>query len=205
MARILIADDSFLMRKNLKAIFTQAGHEVIAEAGNGKAAVKAYKDFKPDLVTMDITMPVMTGIEAVKEIISEFPEAKIVMITALDQKHMVFQAINNGAKHYIMKPFNIAQVLSVVNSVLEEVQKKENQEAFSVSKSENEYIVSIKGALSNNDIMLLLGTVQGLLITVNPKITFDLSKNPFVDEILVRIEDIVKKIQEAGGSYSLKR
>jgi len=119
MPTIVIADDSFLMRKNLRTIFSQAGYDVVAEAGNGKAAVKAYKEYRPDIMTMDITMPVMSGIDAVKEITSEFPQAKIIMITALDQKHMVFQAISNGAKHYIMKPFNISQVLSVVKSVLE--------------------------------------------------------------------------------------
>jgi YesN/AraC family two-component response regulator len=205
MAKIVIADDSFLMRKNLKTIFIQAGYEVVAEAGNGKAAVKAYKDFLPDIMTMDITMPSMSGIDAVKEIVTEFPDAKIIMITALDQKHMVFQAISNGAKHYIMKPFNVSQVLSVVKTVLEgETAKKANHEPFSVKKEGESYIVGIKGALEEKNFTLLQGTVQGLLMTENSHIIFDLTDNPFSNILVSRIEEIVEKIPGSEGSYSFR-
>ena len=76
---ILVADDSVLMRRNLKNILKQAGYQIVAEASNGKEAVDLYRKHKPDLVTMDITMPVMTGIEAVKTIMDEFPQANIIM------------------------------------------------------------------------------------------------------------------------------
>lgn len=125
MAKILIVDDSMIMRRNLKAILTQAGHSVIAEASNGKEAFIEYEKYMPDLVTMDITMPIMNGIEAVKKIISKSPEARIVMISALDQRSMVFEALENGAKHYIVKPIIPNNVLSVIGTVLEEAGKQE--------------------------------------------------------------------------------
>jgi len=206
MPTIVIADDSILMRKNLRTIFSQAGYEVVAEAGNGKAAVKAYKDFRPDIMTMDITMPTMSGIDAVKEITSEFPEAKIIMITALDQKHMVFQAISNGAKHYIMKPFNVGQVLSVVKSVLEgDETKKTSQEPYSVRKENDRYIVTVKGSLEEKNLTLLQGTVQGLLLTEYCQIRFDLSGNPFVEIVAVKLEEMLKKIKGSEGHYAIRR
>ncbi len=122
MAKILIVDDSIIMRRNLNTILTQAGHSIIAEATNGKEAFIEYQKQMPDLVTMDITMPIMNGIEAVKNILNKFPEAKIIMISALDQRNMVFEALENGAKHYIIKPINPDNVLAVVNTVLEETE-----------------------------------------------------------------------------------
>ncbi len=206
MPTIVIADDSFLMRKNLRTIFSQAGYEVVAEAGNGKAAVKAYKEFRPDVMTMDITMPTMSGIDAVKEITSEFPEAKIIMITALDQKHMVFQAISNGAKHYIMKPFNVGQVLTVVKSVLEGDDTKNTiQEPYSVRKENGHYIILIKGTLEEKNLTLLQGTVQGLLLTEQCQIFFDLSGNPFVEIVAVKLEEMLKRIKGSEGHYALRK
>ena len=120
MARILIVDDSTVMRKNLRAILTSSGHEVVAEACDGRQAFMLYLQFKPDLVTMDISMPNMSGVEAVGEIIKKDPAAKIVMISALNQKQMVFEALKNGAKHYIIKPINPTVLNSIVNSVLED-------------------------------------------------------------------------------------
>ncbi len=124
-ARILIVDDSMIMRRNLKTILIQAGHSIIAEASNGKEAFIEYEKHMPDLVTMDITMPIMNGIEAVKKIINKFPEAKIVMISALDQRNMVFEALENGAKHYVIKPIAPENVLAVLDSVLGEAKVKE--------------------------------------------------------------------------------
>ncbi len=118
MARILIVDDSLVARKNLRTILTQAGHVIAGEASNGKQAFTLYEQRRPDLVTMDITMPGMNGIEAVKNIVGAFPDAKIVIISALDQKKMIFEALENGAKHYILKPITKENVLSVLNEVL---------------------------------------------------------------------------------------
>ncbi|GAU77487.1 response regulator [Fusibacter sp. 3D3] len=118
MARIMIVDDSTVMRMNLKKILTDVGHTIVAEAQNGKEACAQYEKYRPDLVTMDISMPVMTGVEATKAIVSKFPDAVIVMISALNQKKMVYDALKNGAKHYIIKPIDQEKVISVLNEVL---------------------------------------------------------------------------------------
>jgi two-component system chemotaxis response regulator CheY len=106
------------MRRNLSAILSDAGHTIVAEASNGELGVSEYKKRRPDLVTMDITMPVMDGIDAVKLIIEHDPEAQIIMISSLDQKFTVLTALQSGARHYIIKPFSPDKVLKVVNDVL---------------------------------------------------------------------------------------
>ncbi|MEZ5163964.1 MAG: response regulator [Fimbriimonadaceae bacterium] len=103
--RILITDDALFMRVTLKNILTQNGYEVVGEAQNGAEAVKLYGELKPDLVTMDITMPEMDGLEALKKIKESDPGATIVMCTAMGQKNMVVEAIQSGAKDFIVKPF----------------------------------------------------------------------------------------------------
>ncbi len=118
MAKILIVDDSSIVRRNLKTILTRAGHEIIAEAENGMQAYNEYTKNKPDLVTMDITMPLLDGVRAVKKIMTTYPEARIIMVSAIDQKNMVLAAIQNGAKHYILKPFDPDKVIAAVNAVL---------------------------------------------------------------------------------------
>lgn len=116
--RILITDDALFMRVTLKNILTQNGFEVVGEAGNGVESVKLYDELKPDLVTMDITMPEMDGISAVREIKSKHPEAKVIMCTAMGQKNMVVEAIEAGAKDFIVKPFQADRVLEAVNKLL---------------------------------------------------------------------------------------
>jgi two-component system chemotaxis response regulator CheY len=118
-AKILIADDSAIIRKTLKRILLDVGHEVVDEAKNGVEAVEKYKKYQPDLVTMDISMPLMNGIEAVRCIVEQYHQAKIVMISAIDEKSQVFEALECGAKHYIIKPFNEATVTKIIDVVLE--------------------------------------------------------------------------------------
>lgn len=118
MASILIVDDSRVMRKNLNKLLSQAGHEVVAEAGDGSEACVLYERHKPDLVTMDINMPVMDGLEAVKKIMTDHPDAKIIMISAHNEQSRVYEAIKNGAKNYIVKPVRGEKVTSVVSEVL---------------------------------------------------------------------------------------
>ncbi|RKX50649.1 MAG: two-component system response regulator [Thermotogae bacterium] len=118
MAKVLIVDDAAFMRMLVKKIITQAGHQVVGEAGNGKEAVEKYKELKPDLVTMDIVMPEMDGISAVKEIMKIDPNAKIIMITAVGQEAKVMEALKSGAKGYIVKPFQAPKVIEEINRVL---------------------------------------------------------------------------------------
>lgn len=119
MSTIMIVDDSIIIRKALKKILINLGHEIIAEASNGREAIDQYANYQPDIVTMDISMPVMDGINAVKEIVEDYNDAKIVMISAIDQKHLVFEALQSGAKHYIVKPFDENVVKDTISLVLD--------------------------------------------------------------------------------------
>ncbi|AGX03995.1 MULTISPECIES: response regulator [Bacillaceae] len=118
MARILIVDDAKFMRLTLTGILKKAEHEIVGEAENGREAIDLYRELKPELVTMDITMPEMSGLEAMKEIKQEFPDAKVVMCSAMGQQKMVVEAIEAGAKDFIVKPFDEGRVLDAVNRVL---------------------------------------------------------------------------------------
>ena len=118
MARILIVDDAKFMRITLTNILKKANHEIIGEAENGREAVRLYRELKPDLVTMDITMPEMSGLDAVKEIKKDYKDAKIIMCSAMGQQKMVVDAIEAGAKDFIVKPFDESQVVDSVSRVL---------------------------------------------------------------------------------------
>lgn len=104
MALVLVVDDAAFMRMRLKKVLEEAGHEVI-EAGNGNEAVAAYEEHKPDLTLMDITMPEMDGLEALRTIRAKHPDAKIIMCSALGQESTVIEAIKAGARDFIVKPF----------------------------------------------------------------------------------------------------
>lgn len=116
--RILIVDDAAFMRMMIKNIVSKNGYEVVGEAENGQVAVDLYKQHKPDLVTMDITMPEMNGIEGVKAIRSVDPNANIIMCSAMGQQAMVMEAIQAGAKDFIVKPFQQDRILQAMERVL---------------------------------------------------------------------------------------
>ena len=115
---VLICDDAIFMRSMLGDILRQAGFSVIGEASTGAQAVERYRELKPDLVTMDIVMPDMTGIEAVREIVQEFPDAKVLMCSAMGQQALVIEAIQAGARDFVVKPFQPSRVLEAVQRVL---------------------------------------------------------------------------------------
>jgi two-component system chemotaxis response regulator CheY len=116
--KILITDDALFMRVQLKDILVTNGYEVVDEAANGQEAVEKYAAHQPDLVLMDITMPVMDGITATRTIRDSDPEAKVVMCTAMGQKNMVIEAIQAGAKDFIVKPFLPERVLESIKKVI---------------------------------------------------------------------------------------
>ena len=118
MVRVLIADDTQFMRANLKIILERNNMQVIGEAENGIKVVKMYEELKPDVVTMDITMPGMDGIEAVRQIRKDHPDAKIVMVTALGQEMFVREAVVAGAKNFIVKPFKEDKIVEILNKVV---------------------------------------------------------------------------------------
>ncbi len=109
--KILITDDALFMRVTLKNMLTANGYEVVGEAVNGQDAVEKYAACRPDLVLMDITMPVMDGIAATRAIKASDPAAKVIMCTAMGQKNMVVEAIQAGAKDFIVKPFKTDDIL----------------------------------------------------------------------------------------------
>lgn len=118
MSKILIVDDSLVMRKNMQTILTGAGHTIVAEATNGVQACREYNKHQPDLVTMDVTMPYMNGVDALKKIIYEFPDAKVVMVSIANSSKLIFEAMQCGAANYVLKPFTVEKVLTTVNQAL---------------------------------------------------------------------------------------
>lgn len=115
---ILICDDAAFMRMMIKDILTKNGYEIAGEAENGVKAVEKYAETKPDLVLMDITMPEKDGIQALKEIKAADPSAAIIMCSAMGQQAMVIEAIQSGAKDFIVKPFQAERVLEAVKKVV---------------------------------------------------------------------------------------
>ncbi len=115
---VLVCDDAVFMRTMISDILTQAGLEVIGEADSGAQAVEKYRQLKPDLVTMDIIMPEMGGIDAVKAITEFDPEARVLMCSAMGQQALVAEAIQAGAKDFVVKPFQPSRVLEAVQRVL---------------------------------------------------------------------------------------
>ena len=117
MKRVMVVDDAMFMRASLKMMLEKNGFEVAAEAENGAIAVQKYKEIKPDFVTMDITMPEMDGLQALKLIKQFDPDAKIVVVSAMGQEPVVKEAILSGAKSFIVKPFKEDFVLKTLNSL----------------------------------------------------------------------------------------
>ena len=116
--RVMVVDDALFMRNILKDIFVRHGYEVVAEAENGDTALQLYQESNPDLVTMDIVMPKKSGIEALQEIMAADPEAHVVMVSALGQDTLVLEAVEAGARDFIVKPFKEDKVLETVRRVV---------------------------------------------------------------------------------------
>ncbi|WP_371804713.1 response regulator [Candidatus Lokiarchaeum ossiferum] len=120
MAKILIVDDAQFMRNILTKILTANGHQIVGEADNANSGIEQFKELSPDLVTMDICMPDKSGIEAIKEIINIEPNAKILVCSSLGQELMVMEAIQLGAKDFIVKPFKKEKLVEMINKIVEE-------------------------------------------------------------------------------------
>ncbi|NLC19710.1 MAG: response regulator [Clostridiales bacterium] len=117
MKRILVCDDSSFMRTHIKSMVTRNGFEVIGEAEDGLDAIVKYRELKPDLVTMDITMPNMSGIDALKHIIKLDSDARVVMLSAMGQEALVKESILAGAKSFLVKPFSEDDLIKVLSKV----------------------------------------------------------------------------------------
>jgi two-component system chemotaxis response regulator CheY len=118
MARVLIVDDAAFMRKMLSDALASGGHEVVGEASNGNEAVQRFQELRPELTTLDITMPEKDGLQALREILSYDPTARVVMCSALGQESKVLESIKAGAKDFVVKPFQAERVLEAVGKAL---------------------------------------------------------------------------------------
>lgn len=118
MAKVLVVDDAAFMRMSIQKMLEANGHEMIGEAENGVEAIKKYMELKPDIVLLDITMPEMNGVEALKEIKTKDPSAKVVICSAMGQQAMVAQAIQNGAKDFVVKPFEVDRLIAAIDRVM---------------------------------------------------------------------------------------
>ncbi len=119
-ARVLVVDDAAFMRRMLRDILTRNGLEVAGEAADGETAIERYVELRPDLVLMDITMPGISGIEAVRRIVAVDPAARIVMCSALGQQALVLESLEAGARDFIVKPFHPGKVMETVYKALEQ-------------------------------------------------------------------------------------
>ena len=117
MSKVLIVDDAAFMRISIKNMLTKNGYEVVGEAENGAVGVEMFKSLSPDIVTMDITMPEMDGLQALKEIVKADPKAKVVMVSAMGQEAMVRDAIVSGAKGFIVKPFKEDGIIAALKKL----------------------------------------------------------------------------------------
>lgn len=117
-ANILVVDDAAFMRLMIKDMLAEAGHTVVGEAVNGLDAIEKFRKLKPDLVTMDITMPDMEGVDALKEIRRIDPRAVVIMCSAMGQKQMIVEAIKSGAKDFIVKPLQTSRVIEAISKAL---------------------------------------------------------------------------------------
>ena len=117
MSKILIVDDSRTSRKILRGLLEESGLEVVAEAENGQEGVDKYKEFNPDITTLDITMPVMDGLEALSKIKEFDRNAKVIMVTAAGQQNKMVEAIKNGASEFVTKPFEKENILKIIEKM----------------------------------------------------------------------------------------
>lgn len=221
MAAILIVDDSILMRRNLRVLLTEAGHEVVAEASNGLEGYREYAKHLPDLVTMDITMPIMSGLDSLKKIIATYPEAKVIMISALDQKNMVFEAIQNGAMHYILKPITLEKMLLTINTVLDLSQEQRNESSpeedkllrarqdvekvqpFVIENKNGIFIVSVNPTLDEVALDSLKTAMQGFLFIKPLKVVFKFELETLTDLELQSFIDFSMTINAAEGRVGI--
>jgi len=147
MAKIMLVDDSKLIRKKLTEVITTAGHTVVHECDRGEDALTGYRTHKPDIVTMDINMPGMNGIEALEEIRKNYPDAKVVIITTNSQEKIILEAINKGASCFLVKPFTDEHVVNTINRLAQDIQKKVQAKEKQPSTKDLNFDENIKGLI----------------------------------------------------------
>lgn len=224
MARILIVDDSAVARKSLREIVTSLGHTVVSEAANGAQAFVEYKQHKPDVITMDLTMQGMSGAEATSKIIATFPEARIIVISAMEERQVVLDALERGARHFIIKPIAKDKVSVILNNVLQQKfdqhkhmelvrQLKKTSEVYSplrvtvpqyqppyqISLDSKLILVKINSTLTTKSCQSLAIELEEYL-TGEPRILFDFGNTPDLDlAVFAEVNKLVDSIQNNSG------
>lgn len=226
MAKILVVDDSYIMRMKIKTMLSSAGHDVVGEAVNGEQAIIEYTQKQPDVVTMDISMPVMDGISSLRMILSKFPKARVIVISALDKKNMVLSALESGARNYILKPIDEIKLIKVIESVLRDesiprrsqlnAEAKETESAvpfdleseihtpFSIDNKSGTLVINIGKTLHSENFSALGNAVQGLLFIKPLSIIFNFGNTEETDdEVLQSIKKLTLGIKAVNGNIQL--
>jgi DNA-binding NarL/FixJ family response regulator len=223
-ARVLIVDDSTVARKSLREIVTSLGHTVIGEAENGAQAFAEYAQHKPDIVTMDLTMQGINGAEATSKITATFPNARIIVISAMEERRVVLDALERGARHFIIKPVTQEKVSAVLNNVLRQnfdhqkhmelVRKLKgaNDSMSAVRNAAQEYLPPYQISPDNRLIAVKINPSLTLIscrtlaieleeyLTGTPKVLFDFGVTPSLNEVvLAEIDKLIKKIESSSG------
>lgn len=211
MAKIMLVDDSKLIRKKLAEILTKAGHTIVYECDNGEDSLKGYITFKPDIVTMDINMPVMNGIQATEHIIKQNPDAKIIIISANNQEKMILEGINKGATSFIVKPFSDDHVLRTINKIAAEIIKTTEKKELPAPKDLNfdEKISGLILLIDDSKLALkitsdiLLKDGHNIITAQNGKEGLELARTGNPDLIILDVEmpdidgyDILKELKK---------
>lgn len=231
MAKILIVDDNLIMRRNLRIMLEKLGHEIVGEIEDGRQIVRKYKEcVRPDIVTLDITMPIVDGITALENLKDKCPEVKVVMISAVGQKSKVLRAMHLGAEHYIIKPIREELLENVIEKVLKKSLRKthiefknedeknkviinEEKEKENLNKEENvlevinengEFIIKIKEIISEDLLEMMNKTVNGFLVIKPLTIRFKVKKEFIPEEYKDEFEKLMKKISIVGGECVLE-
>lgn len=223
MAKVLIVDDSAVARKILREIVTSLGHVVVGEVQNGSQAFLEYNKLKPDVVTMDLTMQGLGGAEATSKIIATFPEAKIIVISAMEERRVVVDALERGARHFIIKPISAEKVVAVLNNVLnqefdlkkhlERVRKMKGADDPTVKSVAVEYLPPYAINVQNGKLVhvvinqnITLVSCQSLAFELNEhviensRVLFDFGTMITLDRaILVKLNALVETIEKKSG------
>lgn len=225
MAKVLIVDDSAVARKILREIVITLGHDVVGEVINGSQAFIEYNKVKPDVVTMDLTMQGLGGAEATSKIIAVHPEAKIIVISAMEERRVVIDALERGARHFIIKPITKEKVSSVLDNVLhQEVDLKKHMERVRKLKGADElastggsssiphvapYFISLQGnklvhVVINQNITMV--SCRSLFLEIEeyltdkPRVLFDFGKMVIMDKnLLIKLNELIQTIENHDG------
>ncbi len=212
MANVLVVDDSRTMRLIMRKLLEELGHTVVAEAANGQEAITAFTTHTPDLVTMDITMPVLDGVSAVQEIVAQHPEAKIRMVSAYGHAKLVMKAISMGAKHFLVKPVIAERARKIISEVLSgsdssgvaaEVDDLQSA-AFTIEEQETGFVVRIQAELDQPSATALQRALEDLLGMNDLRIVlFFPDKVAYSSDVVARINATIRKLGRSHAQVSV--